>query len=88
MGQSDTPLPKTCSSSSAKGSGEPLPKTGQDNKMRLSPPITEVAIDMLQDLRMFMKPNPSGNFFFINTVRDYSSSGNHHFKVDLKSEDL
>ena len=48
----------------------------------------EIAIDMLRDLRMFMQLNPSGNIHINNTVRDYSSSGNHHFKVDLKSEDL
>jgi hypothetical protein len=35
-----------------------------------------------------MQLNPSGNIHINNTVRDYSSSGNHHFNADMKSEDL
>ena len=29
--------------------------------VHLSPPIPEIAIDMVRDLRMFMKLTPSGN---------------------------
>jgi hypothetical protein len=36
-------------------------KTGKDNKVHRSPPIPEIAIDMVRNLRIFMKPTPSGN---------------------------
>ena len=45
-----------------KGSkGEPLPKTGQDNTVHLNPPIPEIAIDRVRDLRMLMQLTPSGH---------------------------
>jgi hypothetical protein len=36
-------------------------KTGQGKKVHLSPPIPEIAIDMVRDLRICMKLTPSGN---------------------------
>ena len=41
---------------------EPLPKKlDKTIKVYLSPPILEIAINMVQDLRIFMKLTPSGN---------------------------